>query len=63
MIWVIVFLFLLVTTLGFIVMYKLIGLIPKVNKVTASIISIILIGIFTYEWINNISNQLFVPMP
>jgi hypothetical protein len=61
--WVPVLLFLMGTTLCFIVMYKLIGIIPKVNKITASILSLILTGVFTYEWVNNIASNLFTPMP
>jgi hypothetical protein len=53
----------MVATLFFIVMYKLIGIIPKVNKLTASISALILTGVFTYEWVNNIASNLFTPMP
>ena len=61
--WVLVLLFLTVNTLCFIVIYKLIGIIPKVNKITASILSLILTGVFTYEWVNNIASNMFAPMP
>jgi hypothetical protein len=61
--WVPVLLLLMVATLFFIVMYKLIGIIPKVNKLTASISALILTGVFTYEWVNNIASNLFTPMP
>jgi hypothetical protein len=61
--WVLVLLFLMVTTLGFIIMYKLIEIIPKVNKITASILALILTGVFTYEWLKNITSNLFTPMP
>lgn len=61
--WVLVLLFLLGATLCFIVMYKLIGIIPKFNKITASILALILTGIFTYAWVNNIASNLFTPMP
>lgn len=61
--WVPVLLILTGMTLCFIVMYKLIGIIPKVNKFTACILALILTGVFTYEWINNIASNLFMPMP
>jgi hypothetical protein len=43
--------------------YKLLGKIPKVNKITASILAIIFTGVFTYKWLNNIASNLFTPMP
>lgn len=61
--WVLIPLLLMGTTLCFIVMYKLIGIIPKVNKIAASILAIILTGVFAYEWVNNITSNLFMPMP
>lgn len=61
--WISVLLLLMVTILCFIVIYKLIGIIPKVNKITASIFALLLTGTFTYEWVNNIINNLFMPMP
>jgi hypothetical protein len=61
--WVPILLILIVAALFSFSLYKLIGLIPKVNKITAGIFSIILTGVFTYEWVNNIASNLFRPMP
>jgi hypothetical protein len=61
--WVPVLIFLMVTTFCFIAMYKIIGIIPKVNKITTSILALIFTGVFAYEWVNNIARNLFTPMP
>ncbi|BBH24350.1 hypothetical protein Back11_56950 [Paenibacillus baekrokdamisoli] len=61
--WMSVLLSLMVTAFCFIIMYKLIGIIPKVNKITANILALLLTGVFTYEWVNNIVSNLFTPMP
>ncbi|GAB6989857.1 hypothetical protein JCM16418A_19070 [Paenibacillus pini] len=61
--WIPVLLLLMVTIVCFIIMYKLIGINPKVNKTAASIFALLLTGVFTYEWVNNIINNMFMPMP
>lgn len=63
MAWMLILIFLTVTTFCFIVVYKLLGKIPKVNKITASILAIIFTGVFTYKWLNNIASNLFTTMP
>ncbi|CAM3398118.1 hypothetical protein PALU110988_20395 [Paenibacillus lupini] len=56
-------LFLTGISLCFIIAYMLIRLVPKVNKITACISAIILTGFFTYEWVNNLTNNHFTAMP
>ncbi|KGE19619.1 hypothetical protein PWYN_09920 [Paenibacillus wynnii] len=61
--WIPVLLLLMATILCFFLMYKLIGIIPRLNKITASTFALLLTAIFTYEWVNNIINNLFMTMP
>jgi cell division protein FtsW (lipid II flippase) len=63
MMWVSIVLILVVAALFAVILYRLIGLIPKVNKIAASILSIMITGLFTYEWISNIASNLLRTMP
>jgi hypothetical protein len=62
-VWMLVLMFLMVTVFCFIVVYKLIEKIPKINKITASILAILFTCAFVYKWLTNIVSNLFTPMP